>query len=816
MNNNYYNKYLKYKFKYINLINVLQKSGAITSKYDIIPFADYQTKINFIAWKPDCSALLILLNTNKYIINLYFFNSNRTINFTGHTNTINSVLWNFKGNKCVSASNDNKAIVWSTKYMKNETELTHSKSVLYAIFIVVEEEIVENGVQYKKNVEKILTSSSDNRIYLWDIGSIPKHLEFYFNITFIDSSYDTKGITKYIGLIMNNRVYITSDITNFITDKSNWDVFSHHKIVSSINFCFDSDYFVSGCTDGKIYIWNVNNNSSKLFMFDDIIYPIKQVSWSIDKKQILCAANNIVYIYDIFYNDDDDVDTEDRSIIDNLMDLTYIATYPPKLFKKISLFEENISFIAWNNTYYFKKIKNLGTNAPPSGTNSPQSGTNAPPSGTNQSQSGTNQSQSGTNQSQSGTNSPIKSEQQILLVGINGGNLKNKQVIEFQIINNELILPVETDKSVKITYTELINGKPNKLTAPSIINEHNSTIKMYNAVADGNNLFENLDIIFFVKMSSPKQVIKFSDGRELKTGFYYLFKKGPKEQIVLKQKTEQGGNITYELIKPKDKKKNYDIEVINGWIGKTLVINNVDDHEFVTYSAKVEQYSAQYLDFIQEFIVKMENTDEDEDLVKSSIPVSGMVGGNTDLTYNAGPIGMVDGIVGLTNNNAGLTNDNAGPTGLAGGNTYLTYYNTDLTDGDNNCSTGNTSFAGGNVDLACGPTGMVDLVIGNVDLACGPTGMVDLVIGNVDLAGGTTGPTGSTGNAENKYKTIKYSDRFIVCSVNGSIKIIKKLNTNEKTSLLINKQYQKMETILKTKIKINKTLDSLKEILYKK
>ena len=63
MNNNYYNKYLKYKFKYINLINVLQKSGAITSKYDIIPFADYQTKINFIAWKPDCSALLILLNT---------------------------------------------------------------------------------------------------------------------------------------------------------------------------------------------------------------------------------------------------------------------------------------------------------------------------------------------------------------------------------------------------------------------------------------------------------------------------------------------------------------------------------------------------------------------------------------------------------------------------------------------------------------------------------------------------------------------------------------------------------------------------------
>ena len=782
MNDNYYNKYLKYKFKYIKFMNVLQKSGAITSRYDIIPFADYQTKINFIAWKPDCSALLIVLNTNKYIINLYFFNSNRSINFTGHTNTINSVLWNFKGNKCVSASNDNKAIVWSTKYMKNETELTHSKSVLYAIFIVVEEEIV--GTSDKKNVEKILTSSSDNRIYLWDIASPPKHLEFIFNITFIDSSYDTKGITKYIGLIMNNRVYITSDITDFIIDKSKWKEFIHDKIVSSINFCFDSDYFVSGCTDGKIYIWNVNNNSSELFMFDDIIYPIKQVSWSIDKKQILCAANNIVYIYDIFYNNDDDVDTEDPDIFDNLIDPTYIATYPPKLFKKISLFEENISFISWNNTYYFKKIKNLGTNAPPPGTNTPPSGTNTPPSGTNTPPSGTNAPPSGTNSPPSGTNSPIKSKQQISLVGIR--KLENKQVIEFKIINNELILPLQTDNKNIIIYNELINGKPTTLITNKIKNEHDDTMKIYNAIVNEDASFEKLDIIFFVKMSSPKQVIKLSDGRELKTGFNYLFKKGTKEQIELKQKTEQGGNITYTLKNPTNSK--YDIKVINGWLGNTFVINNVDDGQDVTYSAIVEPYYAQYLGFTQEFIVKMKSTNKEESLmVESNIPVSGMVGGNTDLTDNAGPIDMVNGI-------AGLTNDNTGPTGMV-------------------------DLVIGNIDLAGGPTGMVDLVIGNIDLASGPTGPTgntSFAGGNIDLAGGTTGPTGSTGNAENKYKTIKYSDRFIVCSVNGSIKIVKKLNTIEKTSLLINKQYQKMETILKTKIKINKTLDSLKEILYKK
>ena len=810
MNDNYYNKYLKYKFKYIKFMNVLQKSGAITSRYDIIPFADYQTKINFIAWKPDCSALLIVLNTNKYIINLYFFNSNRSINFTGHTNTINSVLWNFKGNKCVSASNDNKAIVWSTKYMKNETELPHSKSVLYAIFIIVEEEIVgTNGATYKKNVEKILTSSSDNRIYLWDIAPTPKYLEFIFNITFIDSSYDvSNNITKYIGLIMNNRVYITSNITDFITDKSKWKEFIHDNIVSSINFCFNSDYFVSGCIDGKIYIWNILDTTRYLIMFDDIIYPIKQVSWSIDKKQILCAANNIVYIYDIFYNGDDDVDTEDPHIFDNLDDPIYIATYPPKLFKKISLFEENISFISWNNTYYFKKIKNLGTNVPPSGTNAPPSGTNAPPPGTNAPPSGTNAPPSGTNAPPPGTNAPIKRKQQISLVGIEDGELKNKQVIEFKIINNELILPAKTGNNNIIIYNELIKGIPIPISIINKIkNERDNTMKIYNAIVNEDASFEKLDIIFFVKMSSPKQVIKLSDGRELKTGFNYLFKKGTKEQIELKQKTEQGGNITYTLKNPTNSK--YDIKVINGWLGNTFVINNVDDDgKDVTYSAIVEPYYTQYLGFTQEFIVKMKSTNREEDLmVESNIPVSGMVGGNTDLTDNAGPIDMVNGI-------AGLTNDNTGPTGMVD----LVIGNIDLAGGP----TGMVDLVIGNIDLAggpTGPTGMVDLVIGNIDLASGPTGPTgntSFAGGNIDLAGGTTGPTGSTGNAENKYKTIKYSDRFIVCSVNGSIKIVKKLNTIEKTSLLINKQYQKMETILKTKIKINKTLDLLKEILYKK
>ena len=281
MNDNYYNKYLKYKFKYIKFMNVLQKSGAITSRYDIIPFADYQTNINYIAWKPDCSALLIVLNTNKYNINLYFFNSNRTINFTGHTNTINSVLWNFKGDKCVSASNDNKAILWSTKYMKIEKELIHPKSVLYAIFIIVEEEIIgDNGVTYKKKVEKILTSCSDNFLYLWNITDddlSSESLEVDFNITFIDSSYDvTNEVTKYIGFFKNNIVYITDNILDFINEDLECTEFRHDKIVTSINFCFNSHFFVSGCNDGKIYIWDIKKRDN-LVIFKDSIHPIKQV-----------------------------------------------------------------------------------------------------------------------------------------------------------------------------------------------------------------------------------------------------------------------------------------------------------------------------------------------------------------------------------------------------------------------------------------------------------------------------------------------------------------------------------------------------------
>ena len=77
------------------------------------------------------------------------------INFLGHTAEVNKAIFNSKGNKILTASSDNKAIIWDAEDMGTKLQTLEGH----------EDEIFSCSFNYEGDI--IITGSKDNTCRIW-------------------------------------------------------------------------------------------------------------------------------------------------------------------------------------------------------------------------------------------------------------------------------------------------------------------------------------------------------------------------------------------------------------------------------------------------------------------------------------------------------------------------------------------------------------------------------------------------------------------------------------------------------------------------
>ncbi|ETO08508.1 WD-40 repeat protein [Reticulomyxa filosa] len=246
--------------------------------------------------------LFVFLNRNwKYLLILIKYFQLLNV-LQGHTSTVTRVRFSFDGRKIVSSSGDNTIRIWDVKSKKQIQNFT---GYHYSI----------NVAEFSPDGNTIVSCSYDNKIRLWDVQSgkelkkLEGHLDSIFDVNLFlqmeNILYQAHTIRQYeYGTILSSSVDKTIGLWKVKSGKRLKKLVGHSNFVMAAKFSPNGQFVVSCSWDKTVRIWDTISGK-ELKIFKGHLDMVRDVKYFPDGQTIVsCADDKTIRLWDVNSGDE--------------------------------------------------------------------------------------------------------------------------------------------------------------------------------------------------------------------------------------------------------------------------------------------------------------------------------------------------------------------------------------------------------------------------------------------------------------------------------------------------------------------------------
>ncbi|MCL2805708.1 MAG: WD40 repeat domain-containing protein, partial [Treponema sp.] len=179
--------------------------------------------------------------------------------FDNHSQTVVSVEWDKEGNRIVTASYDNTAMVYNTQTGECLTTFTDNTDALWQAVL-------------SKDENWIVTGSDGKKINIWNAktGILERSLEFTAQVR-------TVAIHSHSNIIAVGGVHRDIQILDIESGNEKWTLKGHRGMLFDLAFHPDGKFLASASGDETIRIWNLETGFEidTLFGHNDVVETLK-------------------------------------------------------------------------------------------------------------------------------------------------------------------------------------------------------------------------------------------------------------------------------------------------------------------------------------------------------------------------------------------------------------------------------------------------------------------------------------------------------------------------------------------------------------
>jgi WD40 repeat protein len=221
-----------------------------------------KSDVEALAFHPSGEAFAVATGKSIYLIDL---NGEVLYHYKGHKKTVKTIVFSKNGEKLLSGSRDDTAILWDVQ-----------GSILQVLKASIDKDGVEYGhqsdilsVDFSPTQDTIVTSSWDKTIMLWDtsgnfIHKLSGHTDRIYSV-----SYHKKG-GKLISAGMDGTIRLWDTGT-----RKNIKTFRTSNYIFTVKFLDKNpDLFLTAGGDNIARIWHISGNIHQTFQHESDIYAV--------------------------------------------------------------------------------------------------------------------------------------------------------------------------------------------------------------------------------------------------------------------------------------------------------------------------------------------------------------------------------------------------------------------------------------------------------------------------------------------------------------------------------------------------------------